>query len=90
MQLTIKSKGDESVGLFPQTWSVDVPFDIDDNEQREAFRTDAVNLFEEYADDRCEGWYDDEEIDEQPTGGYYETYAAFLSEDKKRREWASE
>jgi hypothetical protein len=93
MKLTISSRGDDTVGIFSQTWEIECPIDETDEDERREFKARMIAIYQEFADDACEAQYEDECEDEwgNLTGGsYFDAYAAFLKEDEKRRNWASE
>jgi hypothetical protein len=91
MKLTITSRGDDTVGIFPQTWEIECPIDETDQDERREFKARMIAIYQEFADDACDAQYEDECNDEEPPGGsYFEAYAAFVKEDEKRRNWASE
>lgn len=65
-KLIIHYNDDMSVGIFPQTWEVDVPFYISDSTQMddvdkedlERFRKEMSDIYSEYADGRVWAQYD--------------------------------
>lgn len=56
----VTDAGDASVGIFPQSWMVEVPFsiDINDKEMLEDFRAGIARLYNDYCDGRCRVEYD--------------------------------
>lgn len=70
MKLHITDAGDPSVGIQPQTWTVDVPFEVKlpkdwaDEENTMAFKEAALFLYQDYAEGRIRALYDFE-IEEQ-------------------------
>jgi len=68
MKLIVTDYGDSSVGISPQSWNVDVPFNKED-ENLEYFRTSILNLYGEFAEGRLSAVYDFEFFKER---GYYE------------------
>lgn len=67
MKLYLTDKGDESVGIFPVTWEVDVPFekpdpDIilldDDFDDLEWFRQQQIDIYKEYCQGKLTAEYD--------------------------------
>jgi len=69
MKAIITDKGDPSVGIFPQHWEADVPFEIDEGGVLEAkpnlefFRERIRKLYTEFAQGRVEVVYDFEQIE---------------------------
>jgi hypothetical protein len=67
MKITIKSRGDDTVGIFSQQWELDTPLDADCYpDDREQFRRDICNLFAGYADEYCTAAFEDEEHFKKP------------------------
>jgi hypothetical protein len=68
MKLFITDHADPSVGMFPCTWEVEVPFLMSDSEIKEYkvgnghewdyFKNDIEELFASYCDGRCEAYYE--------------------------------
>ncbi len=52
-KLEIHDSGDHSVGIFSQTWYVDVPFDVskEDDETLDFFKNEIAKIYAEF----CEG-----------------------------------
>jgi hypothetical protein len=48
---TIISRGDRTVGIFPQQWEIKGQFQFDNIEDKIAFMEEIRKLFESYADD---------------------------------------
>lgn len=57
----VRDAGDESVGIFPQTWEVVCPFYERDTETLEFFRKGLLALYGEFCDGRCSVVYDFEQ-----------------------------
>jgi|JI9StandDraft_2_1071091.scaffolds.fasta_scaffold502033_1 hypothetical protein len=60
----IRDGGDESVGIFPQTWEVVCPFNERDTEILEFFRNGLLALYREFCDGNCSVVYDFEQMAE--------------------------
>ena len=60
MKLFVTDKGDESVGIFAQTWEVECPFDAGDfdDESVEFFRTEVKRLYSRFVDAPVVAEYD--------------------------------
>ena len=68
MKLFVTDHADPSVGMFPCTWEVEVPFLVDDAAKKEYrrgddseldyFRNDIQELYNSYCDGRCEAYYE--------------------------------
>lgn len=51
MNLIINDKGDQSVGIFPTSYTVETPLDhTDDTDAIEFFRKAAIDLFSQFTD----------------------------------------
>lgn len=49
MKLIISSPGDMTVGIFPETWEIDCPFDVDaEKKTLEWFRSAQVAIYQEF------------------------------------------
>ena len=69
MRLIVTNYGDPSVGIFPQSWNVDVPFSKDEIDNLECFRETMLNTYRDYAKGKISAVYDFEFFKER---GYYE------------------
>ena len=68
MKLYITDHADPSVGMFPCTWEVEVPFSVSDtdilqykttgNLGLDMFRDDMRRVYQDYCDGRCEAYYE--------------------------------
>lgn len=58
MILTITDCGDDSVGIFPQSWNIDCPFEKEDTEELEPFRKTMMDIYAPFADGRIDAYYD--------------------------------
>ena len=71
MKLFVTDHADPSVGMFPCTWEVEVPFLVDDAAIKKYklqstteycelswFKTQMFDLYEEYCEGRCEAYYE--------------------------------
>lgn len=71
MKLFVTDHADPSVGMFPCTWEVEVPFLVDDAAikgykganypsscELYLFRWAIINLYADYCDGRCEAYYE--------------------------------
>lgn len=59
MKLFVTAPGDPSVGIFPQTFSVDCPFDEHaDQENKDWFRDQIAAVFLEMLDEKIWAEYD--------------------------------
>lgn len=58
--ILVTDAGDPSVGIYPRSWQVELPFTIDfeDKAQLEPFREEVIALYEDYCDGRCRAEYD--------------------------------
>ena len=64
MKLIIIDSGDHSVGIFPNAYEIDCPFDKDvDDEIREWFRAEMIKVYKELCDGFLEAQYSDEKHD---------------------------
>lgn len=63
-KLYITDKGDPSVGIFPQTWTIECPWSTKDsgisNEDKEFFKTEIEKLYKEFAEGEIVYHYDNE------------------------------
>lgn len=64
-KLIITDKGDSSVGLFPEYWEIQSPFDIDtdnisedEKETLEFFRDKMIEIYKEFCNGKCLAEYD--------------------------------
>ena len=65
MKLIISSPGDMTVGIFPETWEIDCPFDMDAGSKiLLKFKTQQEEIYQEFCDD-ASGWYDFEAEERQ-------------------------
>ena len=52
MKLIISSPGDMTVGIFPETWEIDCPFDMDcEAVVLDLFKKEVQAIYQIYADD---------------------------------------
>lgn len=52
MKLIISSPGDMTVGIFPETWEIDCPFDMDAcSKILLKFKTQQEEIYQEFCDD---------------------------------------
>lgn len=52
MKLIISSPGDMTVGIFPETWEIDCPFDMDCQDVvLDTFKKEMQAIYQIYADD---------------------------------------
>lgn len=60
MYLTITDQGDESVGIFSESWDVPCPFCMEDvdSEDLKIFKASAISLYSQYASGRVVAQYD--------------------------------
>lgn len=59
MNLIINDKGDQSVGIFPTSYTVETPLDhTDDTDAIEFFRKAAIDLFSQFTDGRITAMYE--------------------------------
>lgn len=70
MKLFITDHADQSVGMFPCTWEVEVPFIVDESminrhlaaddysAELTIFKNDIRDLYSDYCDGRCEAYYE--------------------------------
>lgn len=68
MKLYITDHADPSVGMFPCTWEVEVPFNVNDAAIRAykvgngselgLFKNSIEEIYEGYCDGRCEAYYE--------------------------------
>lgn len=58
--ILVTDVGDPSVGIYPRSWQVELPFTIDlsDTEQLEHFRAAIIDVYIDYCDGRCRADYD--------------------------------
>lgn len=65
MKLIISSPGDMTVGIFPETWEIDCPFDMDAGSKiLLKFKTQQEEIYQEFCDD-ARGEYDFEAEERQ-------------------------
>ncbi len=75
MKMTITTQGDKTVGIFPELYEIECPFDEDaDRETREDFRSAIQAIYSEFCDDVCKGVYDNEDYE------FYPDYTHYASE----------
>lgn len=61
LQMSITDPGDPSVGIFAQTWFIDVPFLAnEDPENREFFRGKILELYQEFSESKLYSGFSDE------------------------------
>ena len=71
MKLYITDKGDASVGIWPQYWTIEVPFEKDDFDAEdlklnlEEFRKDMLKAYSEYSEGSIYARYDFEIEEEE-------------------------
>lgn len=58
MKLIITDHGDTTVGIFPQTWAIECPFDKQDSEFMEDFRADIMAAYSHYCEGKMSADYD--------------------------------
>ena len=60
MILTITDEGDPTVGMFPQSWNIECPFNKDDVTQEDLdwFKYETVNIYKEFCNGRIIAMYD--------------------------------
>ena len=68
MKLFITDNADPSVGMFPCTWQIEVPFLVDDAAKKKYRKGDdselglfhfaVFQLYRDYCDGRCEAYYE--------------------------------
>ena len=59
VKLIITDRGDPSVGLFPQSWEVDVPHLFEnDKDSLEFFREKIIEAYKDFCEGRCIAEYD--------------------------------
>ena len=65
----VSDMGDPSVGIFPQSWTVECPFyrENTDDDELEYFREEIAKLYSEYAEGRLVVIYDFENTDDYNT-----------------------
>lgn len=97
MKLIISSPGDMTVGIFPKTWTLDCPFDMDaETEVLDEFKAQQEAIYKEFSDDAI-AEYDFEiearllmEYESEPDcEGSVEQYQRFKEERAKRDAWAN-
>lgn len=98
MKLIISSPGDMTVGIFPETWEIDCPFDMDaGSEILSQFKSQQEEIYKEFCDD-AKGEYDFEAEERQMAedeaeldfGPLWNQYQKFQEESAKRDAWAAE
>lgn len=98
MKLIIHSPGDMTVGIFPETWTLDCPFDMDAGaETLEGFKSAQVAIYQEFdLDIRAEYDFEAEERQcmedeaDPDFGTLWDQYQRFQEESAKRDAWAAE
>lgn len=97
MKLIITSAGDMAVGIFPQKWEVECPFEMDEGaETLEGFRSAQVAIYQEFdVDIRAEYDFEVEErhlMEDEGVpdfGPMWESYQKVQAEREKRDAWAA-
>lgn len=58
--ILVTDAGDPSVGIYPRSWMVEVPFaiDLNDKEMLDDFRAGIERLYNDFCDGRCRVEYD--------------------------------
>jgi hypothetical protein len=65
-KLYITDHADPSVGMFPCTWTVEVPFRVKptrDKEELILFKQAIIELYKDFCDGKCTAYYDFESGD---------------------------
>lgn len=98
MKLIITSPGDMTVGIFPETWKIDCPFEMDEGQETlEGFRSAQLKIYQEFDIDIRADY--DFEIAERPLmedeagpdcGSMWESYQKVQAEREKRAAWGAE
>ena len=92
MKLIISSPGDMTVGIFPETWTLDCPFDMDaETEVLDEFKAQQEAIYKEFSDD-ASAEYDFEAEERQRMedeadpdfGTLWDQYQRFQEESAKR------
>ena len=60
MKLYFEGRGDPDVGIWPASGSFECNIDITDKEDRERTRKEFIAFIDEFSDDRCEVFFEDE------------------------------
>tara|TARA_R110000868_G_scaffold12456_7_gene59517 strand:+ start:445 stop:645 length:201 start_codon:yes stop_codon:yes gene_type:complete len=62
MKLYIKDEGDPSVGIFPQTYTVETPFTggHEDKDDMEWFKSRMLDTYREFSEGSLILWYENE------------------------------
>jgi len=60
MKIFITTQGDSSVGIYPATATVNLPFDVTDDTEREDIRKRLTETFAEIMDDKVKVEFEDE------------------------------
>ncbi len=97
MKLIISSPGDMAIGIFPETWELDCPFEMDaGTEVLDAFRAQQEAIYKEFSDD-ASAEYDFEAEERQRMEDeaepdfedFGDRYQKFQEESAKRDAWAA-
>jgi hypothetical protein len=61
LKLIVEDKGDMSVGLFPQSWTIECPLTKDDDENiRAIFKEAIIEVYKDFVDKNITAIFEDE------------------------------